>query len=68
MDKKCIYCKDKIDENCVVDFCQRCGKEVWGEKMYNTIIQNMEKAREKGDLCHSRTEEEVPKEVEKIVF
>ncbi|RLG11089.1 hypothetical protein DRN73_06220 [Candidatus Pacearchaeota archaeon] len=55
MSKKCIYCKEKIDENSVVDFCERCGKSVWGEKMYNAIIQNMEKARDNGDLCHSRT-------------
>ena len=30
--------------------CEKCGKDVWGEKMFNTIIQNMERARERGDL------------------
>jgi len=58
MSKKCIYCKEKIDEDSVVDFCEKCGKSVWGEKMYNAIIENMEKARKNGDLCHSRTIEE----------
>lgn len=49
--KKCIYCKDSISEDSVIDFCERCGKSVWGEKMFNTIKQNMENARERGDLC-----------------
>jgi hypothetical protein len=72
MEKKCIYCRGDVDENCVVDFCERCGKEVWGEKMYYTIIKNMEEARRKGDLCHSQTNEPLQKEVievkEEIVF
>ena len=54
MSKKCIYCRGEISDNCVVDFCEKCGKSVWGKKMFNAIIQNMEKARENEDLCHSR--------------
>ncbi len=50
MYKKCIYCGAEIPEECVVDFCSRCGKSVWGEKMFDAIIQNMEEARRKGDL------------------
>lgn len=50
MYKKCIYCGAEISEECVVDFCSKCGKNVWGEKMFNAIIQNMEEARKKGDL------------------
>ena len=46
--KKCLYCQAVLDENCIVDFCERCGKNVWGEKMFNAIIQNMEEARENG--------------------
>ena len=57
MSKKCIYCKEKINENSVVDFCEKCGKSVWGEKMYNAIIENMEKAKENGDLCNSRIDD-----------
>jgi hypothetical protein len=49
--KKCIYCKQlTIPENSVIDFCERCGKGVWGEKMYNAIKDNMEEAGKRGDL------------------
>ena len=50
MTKKCIYCKAEIPDESVIDFCSRCGKGVWGEKMFNAIIKNMEEARSKGDL------------------
>jgi hypothetical protein len=48
--KKCIYCKAEIPDGQVVDFCQACGVGVFGEKMFEAIVKNMEKAREKGDL------------------
>ena len=57
MVKKCIYCKEEVREESVIDFCEKCGKNVWGEKMFNTIVQNMEEARERGDLCHSNSPE-----------
>ena len=50
MAKKCIYCKTEVDDNSVIDFCRKCGIGVWGEKMFNTIVQSMEKARDSGDL------------------
>lgn len=50
MAKVCIYCREDISEESVIDFCVKCGKGVWGEKMFDTIVQNMEEAREKGDL------------------
>ena len=49
--KKCIYCKSEISDESVIDFCSRCGKGVWGEKMFNAILQNMENARNNDDLC-----------------
>ncbi len=39
----------------VIDFCSRCGKGVWGEKMFNTILKNMEDANAKGDLVSTNT-------------
>lgn len=48
--KRCIYCGKEIVGESLVDFCEICGKGVWGEKMFNLIISNMEKARERGDL------------------
>lgn len=55
MTKKCIYCSKEISKECVIDFCDMCGKNVFGEKMFNTIKQNMETARTNGDLCHQNT-------------
>lgn len=56
MSKKCIYCNIEINKDCVVDICEKCGKRAWGEKMFELIVKNMEDAREKGDLCHSRVD------------
>ena len=53
MVKKCIYCSSEIPDESVIDFCKSCGVGVWGEKMFNAILDNMESARENGDLCHS---------------
>jgi len=54
MMKKCIYCDGDISESKVIDFCDLCGIGVWGEKMFNTILKNMENARDNGDLCHNQ--------------
>ena len=45
-----MYCKCDVEEASVIDFCERCGKGVFGEKMFNAIVQNMEEADSRGDL------------------
>ncbi len=57
MAKKCIYCKTEIPDESVIDFCSRCGIGVWGEKMFKTILQNMEEARSRGDLVSTNMPE-----------
>ena len=57
--KKCIYCGCDIPKECVIDFCEKCGLRVWGPKMFNAIVENMEAARAKGDLCDAGSFSEV---------
>jgi len=59
--KKCIYCKSDISSESVIDFCEKCGTGVWGEKMFKTILQNMEDARDRGDLCNPGSFTDSPK-------
>lgn len=51
MAKKCIYCSSEIPDESIIDFCERCGVGVWGQKMFNTILKNMEDAKERGDIA-----------------
>jgi uncharacterized membrane protein YvbJ len=50
MAKKCMYCGKEIEENSVIDFCNKCGIGVWGERMFSAIVKNMEDAQEKGNI------------------
>jgi len=50
MTKKCIYCKKQLGEDIIFDVCEVCGYQVWGPKMYQAIIDNMQSASDAGDL------------------
>ncbi|MDP2628691.1 MAG: hypothetical protein Q8P15_02210 [Nanoarchaeota archaeon] len=54
--KKCIDCGSGIDQGSVIDFCERCGIQTFGRKMFDAIVQNMENARNNGDLLHTKKE------------
>lgn len=51
--KKCIYCRCDLDDYTIVDFCERCGKGAFGERMFRAIVQNMQEAKKRGDLEQS---------------
>ncbi|PIN91034.1 hypothetical protein COU57_02400 [Candidatus Pacearchaeota archaeon CG10_big_fil_rev_8_21_14_0_10_32_14] len=53
MPKKCIYCSTPVKDDSVIDFCERCGVGVWGKKMFDTIVANMESARDNDDLVNN---------------
>jgi uncharacterized UBP type Zn finger protein len=59
MVRKCIYCGRELDNNSVIDFCEICGVQVWGKKMFDAIVSNMEEARLRGDLVHNNSEEKI---------
>lgn len=50
MAKKCIYCRNDIPQESVIDFCEKCGVGVWGPKMFKAIVEQMNSARNRGDL------------------
>lgn len=50
MVKKCVYCSTELGAENAVDVCERCGIGVWGPKMFQAIKDNMNAARDNGDL------------------
>ena len=49
---KCLYCKCDLDDERAFSVCDRCGEKIWGKNMFNAIKDNMNSAKESGDLCH----------------
>lgn len=56
MAKKCVYCKSDIEDRRAVDVCDRCGVGIWGPKMFRTILDGMNDADSRGDLCSTNTQ------------
>ena len=53
MTKKCLYCGAELDDDCIIDFCEKCGVQTFGRKMFDAIVKNMTKAKNNGTLCHN---------------
>jgi hypothetical protein len=45
-----MYCRCDIEDSNIVDFCENCGRGVFGDKMFKAIVQNMQEAKQRGDL------------------
>lgn len=63
MANRCVYCKREIDDDRAVSVCDSCGKNVWGDKMFGAIKENMGNAKEKGDLFQGSVCNEVQKDL-----
>lgn len=68
MSKKCVYCNSSILDDRAVDVCDKCGVGVWGQKMFKAIIDNMNNAKEKGDLMQGLVNEDLQKSIQDKSF
>jgi hypothetical protein len=55
--KRCVYCKGEVPEARAMDVCNSCGRRVWGEKMFQCILDSTNSEMEKGNLELGRVSE-----------
>ena len=63
---RCIYCGFEISDGRSMEICDKCGINVWGEKMFNAIKQTTDEARDNNDLCRTNMNPEEVVSVGKI--
>mgnify|MGYP001560532913 CR=1 FL=1 len=68
MVKKCSFCKAELQGEPAFEVCKSCGIKIWGERMFNAIAQNMEGARDNGDLYQGSVTESSGKHSSKKSF
>ena len=61
MVKKCSFCKQSLEDESAFEVCKKCGHQIWGEKMFQAIKDNMEKAKGVGDLYQGSVTDELRK-------
>jgi len=54
---KCVYCKGEVPHERAMEVCDRCGVKVWGAKMFQAILDNTNKEKEKGNMELGRVSE-----------
>jgi uncharacterized protein with PIN domain len=55
--KSCVYCRGEVPQERAMDVCDRCGRAVWGEKMFKTIVEGTNNEMEKGNMELGRVSE-----------
>lgn len=48
--KRCVYCKIELSDSNIIDFCEKCGRGAFGDKLFDAIKKNMYEASLRGDL------------------
>lgn len=57
MTGKCVYCKGDVPAGRAMEVCNNCGRRVWGEKMFQAILDSTNSEMEKGNLDLGRVSE-----------
>ena len=59
---KCLYCKCELGDDRAFSVCDCCGEKIWGKNMFRAIKENMDTAKDNGDLCHANNTCQLTKE------